>query len=161
MFSTWADCGNIATTSLSFLSCHVMLNLRDDKVWRLVVMRSKCAPQSLSVSSSGRAGGGRRKFWGKCEEDEWLIYFGSFFWFWPFFWTIFSWVGTRVVKAPFFKANLKAVSKRLIKAVKRLLYVVNMMNDCFKMHYMSVHLVVSNCHHDKTIEPWSKAQICL
>ena len=40
----------------------------------------------------------------------------------------------RVVKAPFFKANLKAVSKRLIKAVKRLLYVVNMMNDCFKIH---------------------------
>ena len=62
-------------------------------------------------------------------------------------------VGTRVVKAPFFKANLKAVSKRLIKAVKRLLYVVNMMNDCFKMHYTSVHLVVSNRHHDKTIEP--------
>ena len=60
---------------------------------------------------------------------------------------------TRVVKAPFFKANLKAVSKRLIKAVKRLLYVVNMMNDCFKMHYTSVHLVVSNRHHDKTIEP--------
>ena len=59
----------------------------------------------------------------------------------------------RVVKAPFFKANLKAVSKRLIKAVKRLLYVVNMMNDCFKMHYTSVHLVVSNRHHDKTIEP--------
>ena len=45
---------------------------------------------------------------------------------------------TRVVKAPFFKANLKAVSKRLIKAVKRLLYVVNMLNDCFKMHYTSV-----------------------
>ena len=62
-------------------------------------------------------------------------------------------VQTRVVKAPFLKANLKAVSKRLIKAVKRLLYVVNMMNDCFKMHYMSVHLVVSNRHHDKTIEP--------
>ena len=58
---------------------------------------------------------------------------------------------TRVVKAPFFKANLKAVSKRLIKAVKRLLYVVNMMNDCFKMHYTSVHLVVSNRHHNKTI----------
>ena len=62
-------------------------------------------------------------------------------------------VGIRVVKAPFFKANLKAVSKRLIKAVKRLLYVVNMMNDCFKMHYTSVHLMVSNRHHDKTIEP--------
>ena len=62
-------------------------------------------------------------------------------------------IPTRVVKAPFFKANLKAVSKRLIKAVKRLLYVVNMMNDCFKMHYTSVHLVVSNRHHDKTIEP--------
>ena len=59
----------------------------------------------------------------------------------------------RVVKAPFLKANLKAVSKRLIKAVKRLLYVVNMMNDCFKMHYTSVHLVISNRHHDKTIEP--------
>ena len=57
------------------------------------------------------------------------------------------------MKALFFKANLKAVSKRLIKAVKRLLYVVNMMNDCFKMHYTSVHLVVSNRHHDKTIEP--------
>ena len=57
----------------------------------------------------------------------------------------------RVVKAPFFKANLKAVSKRPLKAVKRLLYVVNMMNDCFKMHYTSVHLVVSNCHHDKTM----------
>ena len=40
-------------------------------------------------------------------------------------------IQTRVVKAPFFKANLKAVSKRL-------LYVVNMMNDCFKMHYTSV-----------------------
>ena len=40
----------------------------------------------------------------------------------------------RVVKAPFLKANLKAVLKRLIKAVKRLLYVVNMMNDCFKIH---------------------------
>ena len=38
------------------------------------------------------------------------------------------------MKAPFLKANLKAVSKRLIKAVKRLLYVVNMMNDCFKIH---------------------------
>ena len=62
-------------------------------------------------------------------------------------------VQIRVVKAPFLKANLKAVSKRLIKAVKRLLYVVNMMNDCFKMHYTSVHLVVSNRHHDKTIEP--------
>ena len=60
---------------------------------------------------------------------------------------------TRVVKAPFFKANLKAVSKRLIKAVKRLLYVVNMMNDFFKMQYTPVHLVVSNCHHGKTIEP--------
>ena len=70
-------------------------------------------------------------------------------------------VFTRVVKAPFFKANLKAVSKRLIKAVKRLLYVVNMMNDCFKMHYTSVHLVVSNRHHDKTIEPRFKAKICL
>ena len=57
------------------------------------------------------------------------------------------------MKAPFFKANLKAVSKRLIKAVKRLLYVVNIMNDCFKMQYTSVHLVVSNRHHDKTIEP--------
>ena len=31
------------------------------------------------------------------------------------------------MKAPFLKANLKAVSKRLIKAVKRLLYVVKMM----------------------------------
>ena len=39
------------------------------------------------------------------------------------------------MKAPFFKANIKAVSKRLVKAVKRLLYGVNMMNDCFKMHY--------------------------
>ena len=43
---------------------------------------------------------------------------------------VFLCVRSRVVKAPFFKANLKAVSKRLIKAVKRLLYVVNMMNDC-------------------------------
>ena len=51
---------------------------------------------------------------------------------------------TRVVKAPFFKANLKAVSKRLIKAVKRLLYVVNKTNDCFKMHLTSVHLRASN-----------------
>ena len=58
-------------------------------------------------------------------------------------------VSIRVVKAPFFKA----VSKRLIKAVKRLLYVVNLMNDCFKMHYTSVHFVVSNRHHDKSIEP--------
>ena len=47
-------------------------------------------------------------------------------------------VQIRVVKAPFLKANLKAVSKRLIKAVKRLLYVVNMMNDCFKMQYIAV-----------------------
>ena len=62
-------------------------------------------------------------------------------------------VQIRVVKAPFLKANLKAVSKRLIKAVKRLLYVVNMMNNCFMMHYTSVHLVVSNRNHDKTIEP--------
>ena len=45
---------------------------------------------------------------------------------------------TRVVKAPFFKANLKAVSKRLIKAVKRLLYVVNVMNDCFKYTLSSI-----------------------
>ena len=41
----------------------------------------------------------------------------------------------RVVKAPFLKANLKAVSERLIKAVKRLLYIVNMMNNCFKMRF--------------------------
>ena len=46
----------------------------------------------------------------------------------------------RVVKAPFLKANLKAVSKRLIKAVKRLLYVVNMMNDCFKIHLVVTKL---------------------
>ena len=48
------------------------------------------------------------------------------------------------MKASFFKADLKAVLKRLIKAVKRLLYVVNMMNDCFKIHYTSVHLMAPN-----------------
>ena len=54
-----------------------------------------------------------------------------------FYTQILTDVSIRVVKAPFFKA----VSKRLIKAVKRLLYVVNLMNDCFKMHYTSVHPV--------------------
>ena len=51
------------------------------------------------------------------------------------------------MKAPFFKANLKAVSKRLIKAVKRLLYVVNKTNDCFKMHLTSVRLWASTFHY--------------
>ena len=41
---------------------------------------------------------------------------------------------TRVVKADFLKAVREAVAQRLIKAVKRLLYVVNKTNDCFKMH---------------------------
>ena len=44
-----------------------------------------------------------------------------------------------VVKADF----LKAVSKRL-KAVKRLLYVVNRMNGCFKMRKSSVRLQTLN-----------------
>ena len=52
----------------------------------------------------------------------------------------------RVVKADFLKAVREAVAQRLIKAVKRLLYVVNKTNDCFKMQYTSVHLVVSNRH---------------
>ena len=43
---------------------------------------------------------------------------------------------TSVVKADFLKAVRKAVSKRLI----RLLYVVNRMNDCFKMRKTSVRL---------------------
>ena len=51
----------------------------------------------------------------------------------------------RVVKADFLKAVRKAVSKRLInKAVKRLLYVVNRMNDCFKMRKTSVRLRTLN-----------------
>ena len=50
---------------------------------------------------------------------------------------------TRVVKADF----LKAVKRLLRKAVKRLLYVVNKTNDCFKMHLTSVHLRASNFHY--------------
>ena len=49
----------------------------------------------------------------------------------------------RVVKADF----LKAVKRLLRKAVKRLLYVVNKTNDCFKMHLTSVHLRASNFHY--------------
>ena len=45
-----------------------------------------------------------------------------------------------VVKADFLKAVRKAVSKRLI----RLLYVVNRMNDCFKMSKTSVRLRTLN-----------------
>ena len=47
---------------------------------------------------------------------------------------------TSVVKADFLKAVRKAVSKRLI----RLLYVVNRMNDCFKMRKTSVRLRTLN-----------------
>ena len=47
---------------------------------------------------------------------------------------------SRVVKADFLKAVRKAVSKRLI----RLLYVVNRMNDCFKMLKTSVRLWTLN-----------------
>ena len=53
----------------------------------------------------------------------------------------------RVVKADFLKAVREAVAERLIKAVKRLLYVVNKTNDCFKMRLTSVHLRASNCHY--------------
>ena len=45
------------------------------------------------------------------------------------------WVASRVVKAGF------------LKAVKRLLYVVNKTNDCVKMHLTSVRLRASNCHY--------------
>ena len=47
---------------------------------------------------------------------------------------------SRVVKADFLKAVREAVAERLIEAVKRLLYVVNKTNDCFKMHLTSVRL---------------------
>ena len=55
--------------------------------------------------------------------------------------------GTRVVKADFLKAVREAVAQRLIKAVKRLLYVVNKTNDCFKMHLTSVRLWASTFHY--------------
>ena len=54
---------------------------------------------------------------------------------------------TRVVKAEFLKAVREAVAERLIKAIKRLLYVVNKTNDCFKMHLTSVRLRASNIHY--------------
>ena len=54
---------------------------------------------------------------------------------------------TRVVKADFLKAVREAVAQRLIKAVKRLLYVVNKTNDCFKMHLTSVRLWASTFHY--------------
>ena len=56
-------------------------------------------------------------------------------------------VETRVVKADFLKAVREAVAQRLIKAVKRLLYVVNKTNDCFKMHLTSVRLWASTFHY--------------
>ena len=56
-------------------------------------------------------------------------------------------VVTRVVKADFLKAVREAVAQRLIKAVKRLLYVVNKTNDCFKMHLTSVRLWASTFHY--------------
>ena len=56
-------------------------------------------------------------------------------------------VRTRVVKADFLKAVREAVAQRLIKAVKRLLYVVNKTNDCFKMHLTSVRLWASTFHY--------------
>ena len=49
----------------------------------------------------------------------------------------------RVVKAEFLKAVREAVAERL----KRLLYVVNKTNDCFKMHLTSVRLRASNFHY--------------
>ena len=45
-------------------------------------------------------------------------------------------IDTSAVKGNVLKANRKAVSKRLI----RLLYVVNRMNNCFKMRKTSVRL---------------------
>ena len=56
-------------------------------------------------------------------------------------------IWTRVVKADFLKAVREAVAQRLIKAVKRLLYVVNKTNDCFKMHLTSVRLWASTFHY--------------
>ena len=56
-------------------------------------------------------------------------------------------IPTRVVKADFLKAVREAVAQRLIKAVKRLLYVVNKTNDCFKMHLTSVRLWASTFHY--------------
>ena len=56
-------------------------------------------------------------------------------------------VMNRVVKADFLKAVREAVAQRLIKAVKRLLYVVNKTNDCFKMHLTSVRLWASTFHY--------------
>ena len=56
-------------------------------------------------------------------------------------------LSTRVVKADFLKAVREAVAQRLIKAVKRLLYVVNKTNDCFKMHLTSVRLWASTFHY--------------
>ena len=58
-----------------------------------------------------------------------------------------GWVRCRVVKADFLKAVREAVAQRLIKAVKRLLYVVNKTNDCFKMHLTSVRLWASTFHY--------------
>ena len=55
--------------------------------------------------------------------------------------------GARVVKADFLKDVREAVAQRLIKAVKRLLYVVNKTNDCFKMHLTSVRLWASTFHY--------------
>ena len=55
-----------------------------------------------------------------------------------------TYIPTRVVKADFLKAVREAVAQRLIKAVKRLLYVVNRMNDCFKMRKTSVRLRTLN-----------------
>jgi len=61
--------------------------------------------------------------------------------------TLLPIVQTRVVKADFLKAVREAVAQRLIKAVKRLLYVVNKTNDCFKMHLTSVRLWASTFHY--------------
>ena len=48
------------------------------------------------------------------------------------------------MKADFLKAVREAVAQRLIKAVKRLLYIVNKTNDCFKMRLTLVRLRASN-----------------
>ena len=63
------------------------------------------------------------------------------------FFFFLSRVSSRVVKADFLKAVREAVAQRLIKAVKRLLYVVNKTNDCFKMHLTSVRLWASTFHY--------------
>ena len=58
------------------------------------------------------------------------------------------------MKADFLKAVREAVAERLIKAIKRLLYVVKKTNDCFKMHLTSVRLRASHFITEKTSAPW-------